>query len=200
MTRSRKGNGRRRGGRQRARSSSSLINTLSGVDRVERVPGKVLIPVVTTLSNLFTLPLTVDALGPRLATLGSVFQEHRYTEIRIVLHPGFGGANRASYAVGYFKVIPQTPPAVIASIYSGSSSRYHDLGDTVPVTMVLNRSVLLNNVRPWYVNNTASGTEASDYTQGVVYVLPSNLVNGLTATLEISYVCEFRGPTLPAVD
>jgi hypothetical protein len=87
----------------------------------------------------------------------------------------------------------------MANLYSGAVSRYLDTNDTVPVTMVLNRQTLMNNVRPWYVNNAASGSETLDAIQGVIYALPS-LGTALNATLEISYMCEFRGPTLPPVD
>lgn len=141
----------------------------------------------------------MDSLGSRLTTLGSVFQEHRFTSLRIVLHPATGPTIRVGYAVGYFKVPPQTAPASVANLYSGAVSRYLDANDTVPVAMVLNRQTLLNNVRPWYVNNSAIGSEALDQNQGVLYALP---VTGqsLVATLEISYMCEFRGPTLPPVD
>jgi len=188
---------RRRKNKSSRRSRATIPPSISGTDRVERVPGKLLVQI--SASALFVLPLAVDSLGPRLTTLGSVFQEHRFTNIRVVLHPGMNQTVRVGYAVGYFKIPPQTPPTSMANLYSGAVSRYLDTNDTVPVTMVLNRQTLMNNVRPWYVNNAASGSETLDAIQGVIYALPS-LGTALNATLEISYMCEFRGPTLPPVD
>jgi len=183
----------------RRRRSSRPGRSLSGSDRTERVPGKMLVPVA-----LFStaIPLTVNAFGIRLTTIGSTFQEHRFTSIRVVLHPGYvaGLTARASYAVGYFKNIPQVPPTTATNLYQGTVSRYSDLGDTVPVVLNMNRAVLLSNVRNWYTNNTASGTENLDNTQGVLYVIGAGSeAAGFTANLEITYLCEFRGATLPPV-
>jgi len=190
---------RRSNRRRKNRGSRVPRMSISGTDRVERVPGKVLIPINVTAFP-FTLPLAVDSLGSRLVALGNVFQEHRFTSIRVVLHPAFTtvAGTRTSYAVGYFKVLPLTPPTTIANLYSGAVSRYHDTGDTVPIVLNLNRQTLLNTVRPWFTNNAATGTETLDSSQGVLFVVGSGTT--LVVNLEISYMCEFRGATLPAVD
>jgi hypothetical protein len=190
----------RRSGNKRRGKKSRIPRSpnISGVDRVESIPGKFLLT-VTIQGNApaFALPISVNSMGARLTTLGLVFQEARFSNIRIVLHPGFAlGSTRASYAVGYFKVIPVTPPATFVNLYSGAVSRYLDIGDTVPVPLNLGRSVLLGGIRPWYTTNSTS----PDNTQGILYVLPSVPVNGLSVNLEISYVCHFRGATLPPVD
>lgn len=190
--------GRRKRRRGRGRRVGASI---SGTDRTEVVPGKVLITATTTVAvTSFAIPLNLDSLGARLTTLGNVFQEHRITSMQIVLHPGFSGANRASYAVGYFKVPPLTPPTTIANVYSGAVSRYSDIGDTIPIRLRLSRRVLMNTVRPWFTNNSATGSESLDSTQGVIYVVPAVPASVLTVQLEVAYVCELRGPTLPAVD
>jgi len=190
--------GRRKRRRGRGRRVGASI---SGTDRTEVVPGKVLITATTTAAvTSFAIPLNLDSLGARLATLGNVFQEHRITSMQIVMHPGFAGTSRVSYAVGYFKVPPLTAPANITNVYSGAVSRYSDIGDTIPIRLRLSRRVLMNTVRPWFTNNAASGSVLLDSTQGVLYVVPAVPALGLTAQLEVAYVCELRGPTLPAVD
>jgi hypothetical protein len=191
---------RSRGARRSRRGRRPNKISLSGSDKVEIVTGKT---ILTTASFVSAIPLTVDTFGSRLSTLGSVFQEHRFTAIRLVLHPAFasGGVTRTGYVVGYYKVIPQTPPTTSVNLYQGAVSRLNDIADTVPVVLNLNRSVLNSNVRTWYTNNSATGTSALDSTQGVLYIIGNGLlVNGLTATIEVSYVVEFRGATLPAVD
>lgn len=192
--RTRRGRGRRRG------RAASIPASLSGVDRLERVPGKFLIPVAALTT---AIPLTIDAFGLRLSTLGNVFQEHRFTQIRVVLHPGYvsAGTARTSYAVGYFKVLPQIPPTTVANLYQGAVSRYSDQGDTMPVVLNLNRSTLMGNVRNWFTNNSATGTESLDSTQGVLYIIGiGSAAVGLAVNIEVSYVCELRGATLPTVD
>jgi len=195
--------GRRR--RRNARGGSrSRSQTLSGSDRTENVPGKFLLSVALPSGTAsLAVPLSLDSLGPRLVALGNVFQEHRFVKLRIVLHPGFntGATTRTSYVVSYYKVIPVTPPVTVANAYSGAVSRYHDVGDTLPITMSLNRSVLMNTVRPWFINGAPSGSELLDSQQGVLFVVNGgNVTNGLSVNLEISYLVQLRGPTLPAVD
>jgi len=191
-----------RSGKSNRRKRKSRVPrgaSISGIDRVESVPGKFLLSVTVTASApAFALPISVNSMGARLTALGLVFQEARFTSIRVMLHPGFttGATTRTSYAVGYFKVIPTTPPATLSNLYSGAVSRYLDTGDTVPIRLNLGRSVLLGGIRPWYTTNSAS----PDNTQGILYFLPSSSVNGLVVNVEVSYVCQFRGATLPAVD
>lgn len=193
-----KGKGKGRRGRNR-RSNVSV----SGVDRTETIPGKILIPVTIAAGGVpVAIPLAVDSMGARLTALGNVFQEHRFTKLTVVLHPAFtaaAGGTRASYAVAYFKVPPLTPPVTVPNAYSGAVSRYHDVGDTIPVRLSLSRSVLMNNVRPWFINNSAVGSETLDSIQGVLYIVPL-LATGLSVNLEFAYNCQMRGPTLPAVD
>lgn len=192
-----KGKGKGRRGRNR-RSNVSV----SGADRTETIPGKILIPVTIAAGGVpVAIPLAVDSMGARLTALGNVFQEHRFTKLTVVLHPGFTAAagTRASYAVAYFKVPPLTPPVTVPNAYSGAVSRYHDVGDTIPVRLSLTRGVLMNNVRPWFINNSAAGSETLDSIQGVLYIVPL-LATGLSVNLEFAYSCQMRGPTLPAVD
>jgi len=193
-----KGRRRKRGGSRRSRASVFI----SGVDRVESVPGKVLVQVTVAPGGApFAFPLAMSNMGPRLVTLGSVFQEHRFVNMQVQLHPAYttaASAVRASYAVAYFKTIPLLPPLTVANAYSGAISRYHDVGDTVPVRMKIQRGALVNNVRPWFINDSPSGSEVLDATQGVIYVVPL-LATGLVVNLEISYVVQLRGATLPNV-
>jgi hypothetical protein len=174
--------------------------SISGGDKTEVVPGKILIPVSLASAAPLVIPLALSSLGARLSALGTCFQEHRFTSLRIAMHPAMlniGGV-RTSYAVGYFKVLPLTPPTTMVQLYTAASSRYSDLGDTLPVYMNLNRSVLLHTVRPWFTNQAPGGSEALDTSQGVIYVIGSGTT--LSCMLEISYVCELRGPTSPPVD
>jgi len=191
-------------GRRRRRRRRATTASVSGTDRTEIVPGKLIVPIAfTTPTTSFAIPLALDSMGPRLVALGNVFQEHRFVSVKVVLHPGFtsGGANRSSYCVAYYKVIPSSPPVTVPNAYSGAVSRYHDVGDTIPVSMTLSKRVLLYGVRPWYINGVPAGSELLDSNQGVLYIVNgSNSVNGLQVNLEISYVVELRGPTLPAVD
>jgi len=190
---------RRRRGRGRR---IPRLASLSGNDRVDTVCGKLVVP-VTTVSTVpvFSLPLALGSLGPRLATLATVFQEHRFISVTVVLHPGFvaTSAVRASYAAGYFKVPAATPPTTLAQVYQAAASRYHDLGDTVPVTLRIPRQTLMNNVRPWYLNASPSGSEVLDSQQGVIYFVPGVASTGLNVNVEISYVVQLRGSTPPGV-
>lgn len=188
---------------RRRRNVARVTNTISGVDRVERVPGKFLINVATLSATApLVLPVTTATLGPRLPFFGVIFQEHRFTDLKLVLHPGTTtGSTRVGYAVGYYKVLPVAAPVNIANLYSASVSRYLDAADTVPVRMSVPRNLLMNGLRPWYINNNPTGSEALDADQGVIVVLPNAAaVGGLNATIEVSYICEFRGATVPAVD
>jgi len=189
----------KRSGRRRKKARSSRVS-ISGTDKIERVPGKVLVQVTAFTT---AIPLNISALGARLTTLGTVFQEHRFTSIRAVLHPGFatGSITRTGYVAGYFKVIPLIPPTTAANLYQGVVSRLNDVGDTVPVSLSLRRRELMGNVRTWYTNTVTSGSTLLDSTQGIIYIIGNgNSVNGLNATVEVSFVCEFRGPTLPPVE
>jgi len=191
-------------GRRRRRRRRATTASVSGTDRTEIVPGKLIVPVtLTTPTTSFAIPLALDSMGPRLVALGNVFQEHRFVSVKVVLHPGFtnGGVNRSSYCVAYYKVIPSSPPVTVPNAYSGAVSRYHDVGDTIPISMTLSKRVLLHGVRPWYINGVPAGSELLDSNQGVLYIVNGgSSVNGLQVNLEISYVVELRGPTLPAVD
>lgn len=194
----------KRRGSGRKRKPRSTNASISGSDRTEFVPGKILLPISLTGSAVGTIPLTLQStslLGSRLIALGTVFQEHRFTHISIILHPGFNatGVTRTGYAIGYFKIPPLNPPTTMVNLYTATASRYSDQGDTVPVRLNLGRRVLLNTVRPWFTNQVAGGSEALDTNQGVLYVQGSGTA-GLTLMLEISYMVEMRGPTSPPVD
>jgi len=181
--------------RRRPRVSASI----SGSDRTELIPGKLLQPISLLAGSTLAIPLAPNSLGTRLTALATVFQEHRFLNVTIMLHPGFSAPGvRTSYAVGYFKVPPLTPPANLAQVYTATSSRYSDTGDTLPVRLALNRPMLLNNVRPWFTNQVASGSETLDSIQGVLYVSGTS-TSTLDAMLEISYICAMRGPTSPQV-
>jgi len=185
--------------RKKKRTPATRINrSISGVDTTQRVPGKVLLSITATST---VIPLALDSLGARLTALGNVFQEHRFLWLKVVLHPGYttaAGATRAPYVVGYYKVPPATPPTTMANLYSAAASRLSDIGDTVPVSLALGSGVLLHTTRPWFINSVPPGSESLDNTQGVIYCLSSAAT--FVVNLEVSYLCELRGATLPATD
>ncbi len=169
---------------------------LSGVDRTVRVPGKTILSLTLTANTPFVVGLQVatTGLGNRLPTLGNAFEEFRFTEMVLKLHPS---STSTSYICGYFKDTPgNLSVTALADIYQTTASRLMGINETVPQTMILGRDVLLNGLRKWYDTDTSSGNP-EDYSQGILVFISTAAPVFL---VEIGYMIEFRGTTNPTTD
>lgn len=175
-------------------ASNSVSNT---PDRTVTINGRQLLQfTILTGNSSASLPVTITSFGSRLTTIATTFQQYRFTSMKLVLHPGNIANVNTSYVLGFFKnSVVITGPTNFNNTYQSQSSRYHDADETVPCQMVLNRSALLDNLRPWF--STLVGSDLIDSQQGVFYVCtgaptPSN---SFTAYVECVFTVQFRGAT-----
>jgi len=200
MRRNRRNNGAGRVGNPRR--IQSVPRLISGRDFPVTFTGKFLINFTTSAVAFtpaqFSLDVAGSALGSRLQTLGSCYEEFRFNQVDLRLHPVGTAVAGLSYAVGYTKVIPTTPPVTYAAVYELTSSRFMDLRTTVPINLTLGKDVLHGGARTWYICNAASGSEAEDSIQGALFVLSSTA--SVNVIIEFAYSVTFRGATTPSVD
>ncbi len=178
---------------------------LTGVDRTVTVPGKALLSLTTSAgSSVIGAQLSVagSLISSRLKALGDVYKEFRFTRIVFKIHPVVNSAGTpVPYTLSYYKNIPLTAPTTMADGYQATSSRLVAGTDTVPQLMTLDSSVLLNNIRPWYDCDTATSSDANDYSQGILYLTtPAIATTTISPLIEMAYVVQFRGATTPTVD
>jgi len=177
------------------------LSIVSTPDPIVTITGKFLLPFSIGTANVNSpLPVSIATLGSRLSTFSSLYQQFRFTKMKLVLHPGNIANVNTSYVLCYFKDVDvNTAPANFANAYQAPVSRYHDADETVPCSMTLNRSMLLHNTRPWF-NTIGTSTITSDFTQGVFFlVLNSAPATAFSANIELVYSVQFRGATNPTV-
>jgi hypothetical protein len=175
------------------------MSLISGSDRITRFTGKCLLQPSLASATPVQIAITASstALGARLKALGDVFEEFRFRRIVVKMHPS--GTAASSYVMTYFKTIPSTiTGATITTDYEGTASRLSAGTETVPQTLLLNKSVLLGGLRTWYDTDTTS-SDVEDSVQGV-FVLTTNQATAFTLIIEIGYDVEFRGATTPTID
>lgn len=172
-------------GKRRAKVQPSI----SGGDTVVRMSGKFLLQSSAAGTQTYQVRPTID---PRLAVIASVYQEFRFLGITVKCHSVGAG----TYTVSYYKTAPVTAPASIANAYEATCSRLLNVGDATPQTLVIRSSDLRGGARVWYQANSAPTDTVDDVTNGVIYVVDSA---GTSKTLEVAYVVEFRGITVPQV-
>jgi hypothetical protein len=192
----------RRARRPNPLSRSSRL--LSGFDKTISLPGKTLLPVSLTAgltTSTFPLFTNNSALGSRLNGLSKVFQEFKFSEIVLKIHPATNSVGTATpYMICYSKNNPASTPSTFEQGYQFAVSRIISSTETVPQTMTIPRSALLNQLRPWFsTNNTA---EADDDTQGYIFVINPAVPAATTFSpiIELGYMVHLRGATSPEIE
>lgn len=170
------------------------------------------------LSVLYLNPNSVstNTLGyhsARLATEADLWQEFRFTKVRVVIHGSFVGnalnsANNSPFVMGFSNLVPNANPSTTAQIMEMPVSKFifdppngvvtplnsfHRLEFSIP------REDLIHSMTPWLKCVTSTG--GNDLTfQGGLYSLFNYVAStSTTVEYEIDWVCEFRNP-VPAIE
>jgi hypothetical protein len=186
----------------RALRTNPSLRLISGFDKTVHFPGKTLLPVSLTAgltTSTFNLQVnTSSTLGNRLTSVGESFEEFKFTQMVLKLHPATDSAGApVPYMVCYSKTIPTNPPSSFEQGYQFPVSRLISGSETVAQTMTIPPSVLLNNIRPWYVTNAIG--EVQDFAQGALFVINPSVATDATFSplIELGYMVSFRGATDP---
>ncbi len=182
-------NGRKRNNRRRSRASGSPMS--AGVDRTVTIPGRCLLTLTPGPTvNYNVLDVTPYNFDSRLLTFTSAFQFFRFKSISIRLLPN----SVTTTGVAYSKRIGPSVGSLTTAdaLYQLDASRLLVADCTVPITLNLRNRDLQHGARTWYVTNPTFASDPLDASQGSLVSFVQ--VAGTPVDVEVSYVCQFRGP------
>ncbi len=170
-------------------------------DPIERIPFKSFLQSNVTSTSLTAPSIVTTNISPlfdsRLTAIAEVFQFYRFSELKVSALPNINevSADDAAVSVGYCPRVPNTAPTTHNQILNLPGSAYKGLGQVMPASFRLGKSILLGDAPlKWF--QSVAGTEDTQWEiQGVVYLGGTGTNNPVTVVYMIEGVCEFKGRT-----
>jgi len=151
-----------------------------------------MIPTLVAGANVFGLnPTTLATLSPVLNNIATNFVEFRFLNLEFRCMPQAGPG--VSYVINYSPEVLTTPASTETLAAQSPYSEYIPTPSTMtcPVSLKLNKSVLMSGATKWWKVAPTAAADSWDEIQGQINIVPA--AAGGSPNIEVYYTIELTG-------